>query len=69
MTALHRVEAYGGRVRSAPIVAGEGVRSCTIRDCEGNTIALSSYGPLIAEQEPRPVGQRSYERRVSLRAT
>lgn len=52
MTALQAVEAYGGQVQRAPVDAGEGVRYCTVRDCEGNTIALSSYEPVIAAQEP-----------------
>ena len=52
MTALQTVEAYGGQVQRAPVDAGEGVRYCTVRDCEGNTIALSSYEPVIAAQEP-----------------
>lgn len=50
--ALRTVEVYGGQVRGAPIDAGEGVRYCAVRDCEGNTIALSSYEPAVAEQGP-----------------
>lgn len=49
--ALQTVEEHGGRGGGPVIEAGEGVRYCTVRDSEGNTIALSSYEPLPDEQD------------------
>lgn len=43
--AVQAVEQHGGAV-SAPLVdAGDGQRYLTVRDSEGNTLALSSYEP------------------------
>jgi predicted enzyme related to lactoylglutathione lyase len=46
--ALRAVAEHGGQIDSAPIDMGDGVRYLTVRDCEGNTLALSSYEPLEA---------------------
>ena len=46
--ALEAVAKHGGQIDSALIDMGDGVRYLTVRDCEGNTLALSSYEPLEA---------------------
>jgi predicted enzyme related to lactoylglutathione lyase len=43
--ALRTVAEHGGEVVSELIDTGDGVRYLTVRDCEGNTLALSSYEP------------------------
>jgi predicted enzyme related to lactoylglutathione lyase len=43
--ALNTVTAYGGQVRGPLTTMDDGVRYVLVRDCEGNTIALSSYDP------------------------
>jgi predicted enzyme related to lactoylglutathione lyase len=44
--ALRAVAEHGGQIDGAPLDMGDGVRYLTVRDCEGNTLALSSYEPL-----------------------
>jgi uncharacterized protein len=45
-TTLRRVAEHGGQVASVLQDAGDGQQYITIRDSEGNTLALSSYEPL-----------------------
>lgn len=44
-TAVQAVERHGGTVNAPPVDDGDGQRSLTVRDSEGNTLALSSYDP------------------------
>jgi predicted enzyme related to lactoylglutathione lyase len=46
--ALRAVADHGGQIDGAPIDMGDGVQYLTVRDCEGNTLAFSSYEPLEA---------------------
>jgi predicted enzyme related to lactoylglutathione lyase len=49
-TALAAARAHGGSQTAAVVDMGDGVRYVTLSDCEGNTIALSSYEPMEPDE-------------------
>ena len=44
--AIGMAQAYGGTIKESVVDMGDGVRYVILLDCEGNSIALSSYEPI-----------------------